>query len=65
MVFYWTGVITNGGQSANIIPELTEMQVFVRAPNKKELDDLRNKVEGCIKGAATATGCEVSHWVWV
>ena len=55
-----SGVITNGGQSAAIIPETTELQYMVRAPNKEELEELKNKVAECIKGAATVTGCQVS-----
>ncbi|XP_050390708.1 xaa-Arg dipeptidase [Patella vulgata] len=53
------GVITKGGEKPNIIPDLTELLYYIRAPTNPELDVLINKVDSCIKAAATATGCTV------
>ena len=54
------GIIKNGVNMApNIIPEFTEMEYFIRAPTKGELDIIVDKVIGCANGAATATGCTV------
>ena len=54
-----TGVFTNGGAKPNIIPELSELLYYLRAPTDTELAVLKDKVIGCIQGAATATGCQV------
>jgi metal-dependent amidase/aminoacylase/carboxypeptidase family protein len=53
------GVITNGGAKPNIIPEVAELLYYVRAPTEGELDVLKQKIIGCIEGAATSTGCQV------
>ncbi|KAK7108250.1 peptidase M20 domain-containing protein 2-like [Littorina saxatilis] len=55
------GVITNGGAKPNIIPELAELEYYIRAPTDTELVVLKEKVVGCIEGAATATGCKVTY----
>ncbi|KAK7108868.1 xaa-Arg dipeptidase-like [Littorina saxatilis] len=55
------GVITNGGAKPNIIPELAELLYYIRAPTDTELAVLKEKVIGCMEGAATATGCKVSY----
>ncbi|KAK7487751.1 hypothetical protein BaRGS_00021018 [Batillaria attramentaria] len=55
------GVITNGGVKPNIIPAVSEMLYYLRAPTGPELEVLSEKVIGCIEGAAKATGCEVEY----
>lgn len=50
------GIITEGGVKPNIIPDRTQLQYFLRAPNVEELDLLRQKVTSCFEAAATATG---------
>ena len=35
------------------------MQYYVRAPVKKEVEQLRAKLVACAEGAAKATGCKV------
>ena len=56
---YITGVFTNGGTQANIIPDSAALEFAVRTPTKKELEVLKGKVIGCFEGAARATGCTV------
>ncbi|CAM1154628.1 Uncharacterised protein g11322, partial [Pycnogonum litorale] len=51
-------IISNGGSVPNVIPELTVMQLGVRAPTMAELQILTAKAEACIEAAANATGCE-------
>ncbi|XP_046561910.1 xaa-Arg dipeptidase-like isoform X3 [Haliotis rubra] len=51
------GIINNGGAKPNIIPELTELEYYLRAPTDAELNVLKEKVSKCIEAAATATGC--------
>ncbi|KFO64117.1 Peptidase M20 domain-containing protein 2, partial [Corvus brachyrhynchos] len=53
------GVIKNGGVKPNIIPSYTELEFYLRAPSRKELSVLTEKVENCFKSAALATGCKV------
>jgi metal-dependent amidase/aminoacylase/carboxypeptidase family protein len=51
------GVITNGGQQANIIPEHTAAEFYLRSPDRGYLPELRRRFEAAAEGAATATGC--------
>jgi amidohydrolase len=53
------GVITMGGQQANIIPEHTAAEFYLRAPDKTYLSELRRRFEAAAEGAALATGCRV------
>lgn len=57
------GIITNGGQAANIIPERAAAMIIVRAADPVYLAELRGRVLACFEGAARATGCELVH-VW-
>jgi amidohydrolase len=53
------GIITKGGDQANIIPEHTSAEFYLRAPTKDYCRELLRRFEGCAQGAATATGCTV------
>jgi amidohydrolase len=53
------GVITDGGQQANIIPEHTAAEFYLRSPDRGYLPELRRRFEAAAEGAATATGCRV------
>ena len=53
------GIITKGGDQANIIPEHTTAEFYLRAPTKDYCRELLRRFEGCAEGAATATGCTV------
>lgn len=55
----FAGVITNGGEKPNIIPETAELLYYARAPSGGELKDIQGRLGGCFEGAATATGCTV------
>lgn len=50
------GVILEGGIKCTVIPSTTKMEYCLRAPNRKELDELEAKVTGCFNAAAQATG---------
>ncbi|ORY28950.1 putative amidohydrolase [Naematelia encephala] len=56
------GIITNGGQAPNIIPEHTQMKFFARAVNVAALDELLKKILPIFDAAAKATGCQVKVW---
>jgi amidohydrolase len=53
------GVITKGGEQANIIPEHTASEFYLRAPTKDYCRELLRRFQACAEGAATATGCTV------
>ncbi|CAN7946356.1 unnamed protein product, partial [Ixodes hexagonus] len=52
-------IITKGGDVANIIPEETKMDFTIRALETANMLKLKEKLETCLKAAATATGCSV------
>jgi len=53
------GVITYGGDAANIIPGYTEAAVLVRALDERVLDLLLERVKSIAEGAALSTGCKL------
>lgn len=53
------GIITEGGQAPNIVPDYTRSSWYVRAQTRERLDELLTRVEACFDGAGVATGCEV------
>ncbi len=50
------GIITDGGQAVNIIPERAAMALGVRSPDGASLCALIDRVEACARAAAEATG---------
>ncbi len=50
------GIISNGGQAANIIPDLASADFYVREATTKDMFALSERVKNCAKGAALATG---------
>ncbi|KAI9013873.1 hypothetical protein CLU79DRAFT_768324 [Phycomyces nitens] len=57
------GIITNGGQAPNIIPDRTSALFFVRTTRFSDIGRLMTKLENCFTAAALSTGCEVT-WKW-
>ncbi|MCP4005956.1 MAG: M20 family metallopeptidase [bacterium] len=53
------GIITNGGQAANIVPELAKGSFVARAADASELALLKKRVEGCLRSGAEATGARL------
>jgi amidohydrolase len=51
------GIITHGGEAANIIPALTRSSWYVRAATAERLAGLFERVTACFEAAAVATGC--------
>lgn len=52
-------VMVDGGQVANIIPERTELSIFVRSAHIETLRDVLMRVEDVMRGAALMTGTGV------
>ena len=50
------GIITNGGQAVNIIPERTECMFLARSKTSKYVEQMAARVIQCAEGAAMATG---------
>jgi amidohydrolase len=50
------GIVTHGGDAANIIPAHTSANYIVRARTLGELHDIRSKVQRCFEAGAIATG---------
>ncbi|MGL6107003.1 M20 family metallopeptidase [Romboutsia sp.] len=55
------GIITNGGQAANIVPEKAVCQYYIRATERKYLEEVTQKVINCAKGASLMTGAKLSY----
>lgn len=53
------GVVTNGGEAPNAIPEHTQGRWYVRADTLADLKPLEARVERCFEAGALATGCEL------
>lgn len=53
------GVITDGGQAANIVPERAAARFFVRAETAKDLAALRDRVIACFDSGAQASGARL------
>jgi len=55
------GIITSGGEAANIVPAHSAGTFIVRAEDDAYLDELKEKVLNCFVGAATATGARLEY----
>lgn len=49
-------VIKEGGLAANIVPDKTSAEVYVRAPKWEDVVEVVKKVDGCAEGGCAATG---------
>ena len=56
------GIIRNGGEAPNIVPEKVTAELYIRALDKKYLQDLIQKVDNCAEGACIATGTTWSKY---
>lgn len=52
------GVITDGGEQPNIIPDYAAGLFYVRGASRSYRDELLDRVKKCCEGAALAMGCE-------
>jgi len=53
------GIISKGGEAANIIPDLAVANFYVRAEELDYLKGLVERVKNCARGAALASGTEL------
>jgi amidohydrolase len=54
------GIITEGGQAPNIIPDRARAYFYVRGEEEGELREAVARVKACAAGAATASRCRLS-----
>ncbi|KAJ5745461.1 hypothetical protein N7520_010643 [Penicillium odoratum] len=52
-------IISKGGERPNIIPDLTEIELYARAETSTDLEDTCQRLIGCFEGAARGAGCTV------
>jgi metal-dependent amidase/aminoacylase/carboxypeptidase family protein len=55
------GIITQGGEAANIVPAYTSATFAVRAEDEAYLDELKEKVINCFRAASVATGARLEY----
>jgi len=55
------GIITDGGEAANIVPAHSAGNFIVRAKDDAYLDELKQKVLNCFVGASTASGARLEY----
>ena len=55
------GIITDGGEAANIVPAHSAGRFIVRAEDDNYLDELKERVINCFTGAATASGARLQY----
>jgi len=53
------GIISKGGESPNVVPDLAEAKFYFRARQKDYLKEVIEKGKNIARGAAQMTGCEV------
>ena len=53
------GIVTEGGQAPNIVPERSVGEFYVRAKNEADLARLKPRVQACFEAGAKASGCRV------
>ena len=51
------GIITDGGKAANVIPNYTAANFYIRANRVADVKKLAERVRNCAAGAALGTGC--------
>ena len=55
------GIITDGGEAANVVPAHSAGTFLVRARENDYLEELKERVLNCFIGAATATGARLQY----
>ncbi len=54
------GIITDGGQKPNIVPERAAGLFYIRAADERRLARLKGRVEACFHAGAQASGAELT-----
>ncbi len=60
------GIVTDGGQAPNIVPDFAAGEFYVRAANERDLAALKPRVQACFEAGAMGAGCQVDvQWAGV
>jgi amidohydrolase len=57
------GIITRGGEKANIVPAYTSAEFSIRALSSARRDKLAEKVINCAQAAAQSVGCKMKYTI--
>ena len=55
------GIVCEGGQAPNIVPDKASCKICVRAEKRENLEIVKEKVINCAKGAELMTGAKMSY----
>ncbi len=55
------GIITDGGDKPNIIPDHTAAEFYIRESDDVRLESLVSRILSCFSSAASATGCRLEY----
>jgi amidohydrolase len=55
------GIITDGGSAANVVPDHSAGYFLIRSPETGYMEELKEKVLDCFKGAALSTGARLEY----
>jgi amidohydrolase len=55
------GIISNGGLAPNVVPAYRQSKWYIRAADRKYLNELTEKVINCARGAALMTGATMEY----
>ena len=55
------GIITNGGQAVNIVPQLAQCEFSARALTAKHTGEIAERIRRCADAAAMSTGASVDY----
>ena len=53
------GIVTEGGQAPNIVPDMASGDFYVRAANADQLEQLKPRVQACFDAGAKASGARL------
>lgn len=53
------GIVAEGGKAANIVPDYSKLQYYVRSTKKTYNQELLEKIKNCARAGALATGCQL------
>ncbi len=60
------GIVTQGGEAPNIVPDYASGDFYVRTSNIEDLEKLKPRVEACFKAGAIGTSCDLNvEWAKV
>ncbi len=54
-------VIRDGGDAPNVVPAFAKIWYFVRGKDRKQVDEVRDRLSACARGAAEATDTEMKY----